>query len=337
MTSGKPALRPVVWRPPPRPARAGTGVGHVPMPPLRLLPLDGTGPEHVTVDAAGRLLTGVADGRVLRVEAATGRVEQVAETGGRPLGMHPLPDGRLLVCDAYRGLLRVDTGSGAVEPLLTEVSGEPLRLCSNVVVAGDGTVFVSESSRRFDLHHWKGDLLEHSGTGRVIRCPPGEPAEVVLDGLQFANGVALAPDESFLTVAESGAYRLTRLWLTGPRAGLSDVLADNLPGFPDNLTTNSSGLIWVAMAGPRDPAVDLMHRSHPALRRAVWALPSRLLPDARRTAWALAVDARGTVVHDLRRRAANYRMVTSAYEREGQLFLGSLVEKAIAVAELPGR
>jgi sugar lactone lactonase YvrE len=102
--------------------------------------------------------------------------------------------------------------------------------------------------------------------------------EVLLDGLQFANGVALGPGESFVAVAESGAYRLTRLWLAGDRVGQRDVLADNLPGFPDNLAAGSSGLIWVALGAPRKPLLDRLHRLPPVLRQAVWALPQRLQP-----------------------------------------------------------
>lgn len=305
------------------------------MPPLRLLPLDGAGPEHLVLDGSRNLLTGVADGRVLRVETATGRVAEVARTRGRPLGMHRLPDGRLLVCDAYDGLLRVDPATAAVETVLTAAADEPLNLCSNVTVTRDGTVFVSDSSRRFPLHHWKGDILEHSGTGRVIRWVPGSAAEVVVDGLQFANGLCLAPDESFLVISESGAYRLRRLWLTGGRAGTTDVFADNLPGFPDNLTTSRDGLVWAALAGPRDALLDTLHRHHPALRRALWALPGALLPGPRRTTHVQGRDAQGRLVHDLRRRAHNYHLATSALEHAGTLYLGSLVKRAIAATPLP--
>ncbi len=39
-------------------------------------------------------------------------MEVLAETGGRPLGPELLPDGDLVVCDAERGLPRVDTAVG---------------------------------------------------------------------------------------------------------------------------------------------------------------------------------------------------------------------------------
>ncbi|WP_171165364.1 SMP-30/gluconolactonase/LRE family protein [Streptomyces sp. I05A-00742] len=332
MAARKPPVRPVVWRPP-RPSRAHRG--RVPLPPVRRLPLGGTGPEDVRRDeASGRLLTGVADGRILSVDPEGGPVRTLARTGGRPLGLCPLPDGRLLVCDAERGLLRLDPGSGRTETLLG-ADGGPLRVCSNAVAAPDGCVYVSDASARFPLEHWMGDLLEHSGTGRLLRYEPGAARpEVVLDGLQFANGVALAPDGSFVVVAETGAYRLTRVWLTGPRAGHRDVFADALPGFPDNLSTGPGGLIWVALAGPREPALDLLHRAPPVFRRALWSLPSALIPGPRPTAWVMALDAAGRVVHDLRRPGRGYRMVTSVCEHAGRLYLGSLVESAVGVVRV---
>ncbi len=226
----------------------------------------------------------------------------------------------------------MDPDSGRIETLLREAGGRPFTVCSNVVAAPDGALYVSDASGRFPLEHWMGDLLEHSGTGRLIRYEPGTGrADVVLEGLHFANGVALAPDGSYVVAAETGAYRLTRLWLTGPKAGARDVFADGLPGFPDNLSTGADGLIWVALAGPRDPVLDLLHRTRPGPRRLLWSLPSALLPGPRPTAWVVALDAEGRIVRDLQRPGADYRMVTSVCEHKGRLYLGSLVEHALGV------
>ena len=162
-----------------------------------------------------------------------------------------------------------------------------------------------------------------------------EGPEVILDGLQFANGVTLAADGRFVAVPESGGHRVRRVYLTGARAGQFDVLADDLPGFPDNLSTGPDGLIWVALAAARDPLLDLLHRSNPLVRRALWRLPQRLRPDPRPTAWAVALDGEGRTVHDLQRGDLHYRMVTSACVSSGRLYLGSLVEDALLEIELP--
>jgi sugar lactone lactonase YvrE len=326
---GKPPVHPVVWSPPTAPARARQRASVPPMPRPELIPLGANGPEDVAVAADGSVYTGVEDGRILRLPAGGGPPVLVADTGSRPLGVEVGPDGDLIVCDAYRGLLRVAPDTGRVDVLVDEVGGEPMLLCDNAAVAPDGAVYFSDSSRHFTLAHWRADLIEHSGTGRLLRRDPDGNVDVLLDGLQFANGVALAADGSFVAVAETGAYRVTRLWLTGPRAGHHDVLVDNLPGFPDNLATGDQGRIWIALAAPRNPLLDWAHHRHPALRRGIWALPERWQPAPVPTAWVLAIDADGNVVHDLQG-SHGHRLVTGVREHRGTLYLGSLVESNIA-------
>lgn len=303
------------------------------MPEPELLPVGAVGPEDVVVDADGGVVTGVDDGRILRLR--DGRTEVLADTGGRPLGIELADDGALVVCDAHRGLLRVEPGTGRVTTLVSEVDGRRLLLCDNAAVAADGRVYFSDSSQRFGLAHWRADLLEHSGTGRLLRWSPGGGVEVLLDGLQFANGVALASDESFVAVAETGSYQVTRLWLTGPDAGRREILIGNLPGFPDNLSTGADGRIWIAIASPRNQLLDWAHARNPWVRKAVWAMPSRLQPQPQRTAWVMAVDAEGRVVCDVQRSGPGYHMVTGVREHGSKLYLGSLVERAVAVVDNP--
>ncbi|MFI7412961.1 SMP-30/gluconolactonase/LRE family protein [Streptomyces sp. NPDC049627] len=310
--------------------------------PLRYVAIDGRGPEDVVADVRGRVLTGVEDGRILRIdglsEPSETRVEVLAETGGRPLGLELHPDGDLLVCDAERGLLRVGLDDGAVRVLADSAAGERLRFCSNVVALSDGTVCFTVSSRRYPLHQWIGDIVEHTGTGRLLRLAPGsQTPEVLLEGLQFANGLAASGDESFLVVAETAAYRLTRYWLTGPRAGHSEPFAENMPGMPDNLWRGTpDGPIHVALAGPRVPPLDLLHRAAPAVRRRAARVAVRAPFRPTGAIGVLAVDDTGRVVHHLARRRSGFRMVTSVCEAGGRLILGSIWERGIAVCEAPG-
>ncbi len=108
----------------------------------------------------GDALTGLADGRLVRVTPA-GDITEVARTGGRPLGLEWLPDGRMLVCDGARGLLAVDLGSGRVQVLVGGLDGEPFAFCNNAAVTHDGTVYFTDSSRTFGVGSWRGAVLEH--------------------------------------------------------------------------------------------------------------------------------------------------------------------------------
>ncbi|MET8677146.1 SMP-30/gluconolactonase/LRE family protein [Streptomyces sp. NPDC004647] len=308
------------------------------MPELRVVAIGAEGPEDVAVDAEGRILAGLADGTILRVSLSEAgqldRSEVIAHTGGRPLGLETTADGGLLVCDAWRGLLQVDPGDGAVRVLAHEVEGAPLRFCSNVAAAADGTIYFSVSSHRYGLEDWLGDILEQSGAGQLLRLRPGGDPEVLLSGLQFANGVALAADESFVTVAESGAYRLSRFWLAGPQAGRHDTLIRDLPGFPDNISRSPGGLFWVALAGPREASVDWLHRASPVFRWAAWTVVRKFRPRPRSTVRVLSVSPDGRLLRDLLCSKSPYRMVTSVREHNQRLIMGSLVERGVAVCDL---
>ncbi|MEU5000443.1 SMP-30/gluconolactonase/LRE family protein [Streptomyces sp. NPDC021622] len=296
----------------------------------------GRGPEHVAPDGHGRLLTGVEDGRILRVDPAPPHaVEQVGRTGGRPLGLIAQADGCILVCDAERGLLRLSPDAGLLEVLADRIGGEPLRLCSNVAVGADDTVYFTSSSSRYPLSRWRSDLLEHTASGRALRLTPGGIPEVLAEGLEFANGVVLAPDSSHLVVAETGTRRLMRLWLTGPGAGRLEVFLDDLPGYPDNLTQGPSGDLWVALAAPPNPWVESLRSAPAGLRRAMATAAYVVRPRPPRVARVLSLTPEGRVRHDLRRSGRGCRMVTSATETRGELVLGSLMESHLTVCEPP--
>lgn len=49
-----------------------------------------------------------------------------------------------------------------------------------------------------------------------------------------------------------------RYYLDGPRAGTTDVFADNLRGTPDNISPSSSGGYWIGIAVVRYALIELM-------------------------------------------------------------------------------
>ena len=305
-------------------------------------PVPGPGAEDVVVGRSGAdegaVFTGTADGSIFRVSHDGDRVDRIARTQGRPLGLELDLDGRLLVCDAHRGLLRIDTGTGEVEVVTGEVGGRPMRFCNNAAIAADGTVWFSDSSTKFGIEEWKADFVQNTRTGRLLRLDTDGTVTVVLDGLAFANGVALSRAEDFVAVAETGARTVVRHWLSGPKAGTRDLLCDDLPGYPDNIARGSDGLIWVTIASPRDPLVERLQAGPMVLRRLSTRLPERLQPAPKRTVRVQAYDDEGKLIHDVdvdpKSQQTPYHMVTGVREHEGRVWLGSLHEAAIAVVDL---
>lgn len=298
---------------------------------LTLFAIPGDGTEDVVVHADGTVFTGTADGTIHALTPTNGAIRTVARTGGRPLGLELLGDDRLLVCDAVRGLLAVGIGDGAVDVLAADIDGVPMRFLNNATVLADSTIFFTDSSAVHPLVDWKGEVVEDTSSGRLLRRAPDGSVSVVLEGVRFANGVTAAADASYVVVAELNARRLLRHWLSGERAGETETFVEDLPGYPDNIALGSDGLIWVAIASPRDPLVELLHRRGPHwLKRLAWRLPERLQPRVKRTARVQAYDGDGRLAGDHDLDASGFHMVTGVREHDGTVWLGSLVEPRIA-------
>jgi sugar lactone lactonase YvrE len=289
----KPAIQPQRWTPP----RAIAASHPLPMRNLTVHPLPGDGPEHVMPRNNGHLLTGLNNGRVIDYNPETHEHTVVVDTGGRPLGVAWHPDGSLLICDSARGLLRCPA-DGSVDTLAAGYNGIAFTFCSNVTAASDGTIYFTHASTKFTETTWAGDLFEHRPTGRLFRLTPDGDLDLLVDHLAFANGVTLAPDESFVVVAETTRYDLLRLELTGQRQGTITRFGAALAGFPDNITTCSDGNIWIAMPGPRVALIDRLLPRNPVWRKALWALPDRLQPRSEPSCTVRVLNPHGDIVHD---------------------------------------
>jgi len=301
---------------------------------LTIHPVPAQGAEDVVVAEDGTVYTGTEDGQIFRVSHDGAKIDSIAHTGGRPLGIEIDSDGRLLVCDAHRGLLRIDPASGDIEPLTDSVLGARMVFCNNAAIAQDGTIYFSDSSTQYGIEDWKKDFVEETRTGRLLRLDPDGTITLLESGLSFANGVALAGDESYVAVAETRARTVVRHWLKGDRAGQRDLLVSDLPGYPDNIARGSDGLIWVTISSPKDPLVELIGKGPLWVRKQVTRIPERLQPAPKRTIRVQAFDNSGRLVHDVDVKHEGYHMVTGVREHDGRVWLGSLHEPAVAVVDL---
>lgn len=322
---------PQAWTPPKAPTLTGEYEENDLLASATRLPTGGAGPEDVVVADDGSVYTGIADGRILQFPAGGGDAIVVADTGGRPLGIELSGDDTLLVCDADKGLLRV-TPTGEVTTLADSFNGDRFVFTNNAAIASDGTIYFTVTSTRYTIHVYVDDLLEHSGTGRLFAYRPDGTTELLLDGLQFANGVALDSNEDSVFVVETGSYRILRYWLTGEQAGKTDVFADNLPGFPDNASFGNE-ILWVGAPSPRQALVDMM-MPRPWLRKLTNRLPDSTKPKALRHGMILGFDETGAVQHNLQDSTGSVAITTSARWHDGRLYIGSLQEPDVIVLDL---
>ncbi len=322
----KPRINPVRWQPPPV-----DPLPPMPTPSVTVVPLPGNGPEDLVVDAAGRLWTGLEDGRIVRIAADGNEAATIANTGGRPLGLHVARDGRVLICDSHRGLLALDPTSGTLDVLAESVAGRRFKFCSNVTETTDGTIYFTESTSDFHFEHFTAPIVEARGTGGLFRLEADGTVTTVVDGLYFANGVTPTADGSALVFAETQGRRLSKYWLTGPQAGSVTPLAVHLPGMPDNLSTGADGRIWAALVSEANAALEWMLPRAPVLRQFIWRLPEQLQPKINPEVWAVAFDPdSGTPVAGLRTKHPDFGAVTGMVEADGKLWMSTISFPAAA-------
>lgn len=321
----KPRIAPVRWQPPPsRPLPPPD-----PTPPITVVAVAGHAPEDVVAAPDGTLFTGTVDGTIVKITPAGQQV--VTNTGGRPLGLAVARDGRLLICDSHRGLLRCDTDTGEVETVVADIDGRPLMFCSNVVESSDGTLYFTESTDRFNFEHFMAAVIEARGTGSLFRRSPDGRVSVLASNLHFANGVTLTADESALVFAETTGCRLSKYWLAGPRAGTITPLVSELPGYPDNISTGADGRIWVAMFSERNAANEWLSPRAPLIRKLLWRLPQRWLPKPEPLVWVIGFDPDdGAVLTQFRTHHPAFGLTTGVVETDDGLWLGCLGNPAIA-------
>lgn len=330
-------ISPVAWTPPAAPPLTGQYQQNSKLASVERLSLgngaprpgSGFAPEDVALDAAGRIYTGLDDGRIMRLQADGTNPEVFSNTHGHPLGLALDPQGNLIIADAIKGLLSIAT-DGSVTVLTTSADGLTFGCTNDLDVAADGTIYFTDASSKFPLSNFTADLLEHRGNGRFLAYDPNtKTTRTLLRDLSFANGVAVSPDQSFVLVVETGAYRIHRVWLGGANRERSEIFIDNLPGFPDGISSNGKDKFWLALVTPRDTTLDKL-LPHPFLRKIVARLPKFLQPAPKRYSFVLGLDSSGRVLENLQDGSPQcYAEIANAVESQGTLYFGSIGESAV--------
>ena len=304
------------------------------------------GPEDVILDRNDHLYAGSRHGDIIRFFAPDyERMEIYAHIGGTPLGMAFDRHDNLYVCIGGMGLYRV-TPERKVEKVTDETNrsyssindDSRLRLADDLDITDDGRIYFSEATVRYEMHEWATDGLEARGNGRIIcyDTNTGKTHTVIRD-LKFPNGVCIASDGQSFLFAETWGCCVKRYWFDGPKAGSTEFVLQNLPGFPDNINNSSDGNYWMSLVGMRCPALDLAWRMPGFRKRMAKQVPRDewLFPNIN-TGCVLKFNERGEVLETLWDLGGeNHPMITSMREHRGHLYLGGIMNNRIGRYTLP--
>lgn len=305
------------------------------------------GPEDIIFDRADNLYCGSRHGDIIRFFAPDYKHWEVfTHIGGQPLGFGMDRDENLLICVAGMGLYAIapDRSTRRLSDetnrsWLSVVDDSRLRLADDLDIAPDGRVFFSEATIRYEMFDWPVDALEARGNGRIICYDPRDgSSRTVIPKLQFPNGICMAADGESFFFAETWGCRINRHWFAGPKAGRSEVVLPDLPGYPDNINRASDGNFWCALVGMRSPAFDLAMRM-PSFRRR---MAQRVAPDEwmypnMNTGCVIKFSPDGRVLESLWDLGGeNHPMLTSMREHKGWLYLGGIHNNRIGRYRIPG-
>ena len=305
------------------------------------------GPEDVILDEQDNIYCGVRTGDILRVPHDNlDRVEVFAHLGGYPLGLAFDRKGDLIVCVAGMGLYGVQP-DGTTYKLTDETDRSRLsisdngriRLADDLDIAPDGRIFFSEATVRYEMHSWDLDGLEGRGNGRIICFDPSSgKTRTVLKDLVFPNGICMSIDGQSFFFAETWACRISRYWFAGPRAGQSEIVIGDLPGYPDNINRASDGTYWLALAGMRGPVFDLAMKMPEFRRRMVKRIAKDEWLSANiNSGCVVKFDEKGAILDVLWDSGGHgHPMVTSMREHKGWLYLSGLSSNRLGRYRIAG-
>lgn len=300
------------------------------------------GPEGLVFDKDGNLYTGTADGNIMRIFAKNESIEVYARVGGRPLGLIFDKNDNLIVCDALKGLISVHPTTRQVTVLASHVGDSPIFFADEPEIDKSGKIYFSDATNLGPVQHGNNwdvlspavlALIAAQPTGRILEYNPQTgKTRVVVDGLLFPNGVVLSKEEDYMLFAETGHPSIHRYYLSGPKAGKRDYLVENLPGYPDGVTLNPDGSIYVTFFSLRPYYEFLL--PYPLHRRLYSLIPfAPHFPPP--VGFIALIDKNGKIINTWWDPSGKeVHSITNVVERDGKLFMGSIANDFIAVLDL---
>jgi hypothetical protein len=119
--------------------------------------------------------------------------------------------------------------------------------------------------------------------------------------------------------------------------GEHEIFIENLPGFPDGISSNHKDKFWLSLVTPRDGVFDKI-LPYPFARKMVFRLPEFMHPAPKRYSFVLGLDPSGKVVDNLQNGSADcYAQIANSVEHDGFLYFGSIGENSVGRFNLSSR
>jgi gluconolactonase len=199
-------------------------------------------PEGLAVHPDGSVWAGGEAGQVYRISPDGKEVREVANTGGFNLGIAFSPGAQwLAICDlGNKCIWKLALPSMELSVFARGAEDHQFNIPNYAVFDKQGNLYVSESGAFREI---MGKILKfrNDGAGQVWHNGP----------FDFANGMALAPDASYLYIVSSFLPGVERVAiLPDGRAGDREVYCTLPRTVPDGLAFDEGGNLYVSCYTP---------------------------------------------------------------------------------------
>ncbi|AYV55053.1 SMP-30/gluconolaconase/LRE-like region [Leptospira kmetyi] len=174
---------------------------------------------------------------------------------------------------------------------LNASNSRPFSLCNDLAVSKDGNrIYISEPFEREGAAMGSGAVPEAIGLyphGKLwMYDRKTDSISLILNGFTFVDGILIeqnsAGEEESVVFTETSKFRIVRAFLSGDKAGTSEILFENLPGLADGLERDDRGRIWVGIIKRRSSLINLVH-ANAWLKPFLLSLPQKILPISKKT------------------------------------------------------
>ncbi|KAI6209107.1 Adipocyte plasma membrane-associated protein [Aphelenchoides besseyi] len=306
------------------------------------------GPESLYVEE-NTIYTGTWDGKIVKIVNATiSKVLRLVECDlkcgtyedepicGRPMGIRRLNSREFVVADAYLGIFVVNFEDESIRRIFTSnqtIDEVEPRFLNDLDVLNEHTIIVSHSTAKYDRRRYLLVFMEQNPNGRLLKVNvnTGE-AEILASRLRFPNGVQIHSDRESVLVAETSMAQIRRIFISGERKGQSEIFAQNLPGYPDNIRLSTNKTLLIGLQNPRLPfETQIIDATGPRpwMRKFLAALvPERFLRFAINLispsyGLAIELDLNGTIVRSYHDPDGRINDISQISDHNGFLYLGS--------------
>lgn len=207
----------------------------------------------------------IPNDRMLRWDETTGTVGVFRQPAGYSNGNTVDRQGRLVTCEhGHRRVTRTEH-NGTITVLADRYDGKRLNSPNDAVVKSDGSIWFTDPAYGIDSDYEGHKAESEIGACHVYRIDPATGAvRIVADDFVRPNGIAFAPDEKKLYIADSAGTlvpngpRHIRVFDVGAdgRLGGSRVFATCTAGIFDGFRCDGDGRLWTG-------AGDGVHCYHP--------------------------------------------------------------------------